>query len=161
MQCIISHSVVCIGRLEGRTSPDTPWTDLYTARYQNCYRGSERTNFHAEQFLLEDKQLSAAIADPDMIAAYAADGAERRVSLYLTYQPCHFSGGHVKTIGKAVTTSCTNRLLKWAMTELAPHGVSMEVVLAKIYRAHWEDLHKTEDERQVRVQLIGHARNNM
>ena len=54
-----------------------------------------------------------------------------------------------------------NRLLKWARTELAPHGVSMEVVLAKIYRAHWEDLHKTEDERQHYGERAGAAKQGL
>jgi hypothetical protein len=37
----------------------------------------------------------------DMVRAGAAAG-QHRLTLFLTYQPCHFSGGHVKNIGKAV-----------------------------------------------------------
>jgi hypothetical protein len=71
------------------------------------------------------------------------------VSVYLTYQPCHFSGGHVKNIGKAVTTSCTMRLLEWLRTTLRPAGITLTIYLPKIYRAHWQDdgYHKTSDEK--------------
>ena len=105
------------------------------ARYQNCYRGGEKTNYHAEQFLLEDTELAGHLeaaaatqhSDDAVVAAEvaaaggaaaAAAAAEHRVVIFLTYQPCHFSGGHVKNIGKAVTTSCTNRLLVWSRAVL-------------------------------------------
>ena len=61
-----------------------------------------------------------------------------------------YSGGHVKNIGKAVTTSCTNRLLEWNRSTLRPAGVTLTILLPKIYRAHWEDdgFHKTADEKK-------------
>ena len=114
----------------------------------NCYRGSEKDNYHAEQFMLEDGDLEAAIQTSPALAA-PAPGAGGRMSVYLTYQPCHFSGGHVKNIGKAVTTSCTLRLLKWHRETLHPAGITLTVYLPKIYRAHWVDdgFHKTDDEK--------------
>jgi hypothetical protein len=130
-QCIVSHAVVCIGRVEVQRA-EGQWQDVYVARYQNCYRGSEKTNYHAEQFLLEDDGLKQAIAQLGSVDVGVSE--RRRISLYLTYQPCHFSGGHVKNIGKAVTTSCTNRLLKWARETLRPAGITLDVKLAKVVR---------------------------
>ena len=149
VECVVSHAVVAIGRLELRDSASSDWRTAYVARYMNCYRGSEKDNYHAEQFMLEDAGLEAAIKTSPALSE-PAEGAGGRVSVYLTYQPCHFSGGHVKNIGKAVTTSCTMRLIEWLRTTLRPAGITLTVYLPKIYRAHWQDdgFHKTEDEKK-------------
>ena len=150
VECVVSHAVIAVGRLEFRASSTEPWRDCYTARYMNCYRGSERDNYHAEQFMLEDEELATSIATSPALSADSPEGAGGRLSVFLTYQPCHFSGGHVKNIGKAVTTSCTNRLLEWNRSTLRPAGVTLTILLPKIYRAHWEDdgFHKTADEKK-------------
>eukprot|EP01052_Picozoa_sp_SAG31_P015196 SAG31_NODE_970_length_10676_cov_12.566985_3_plen_628_part_00 len=132
----------------GGSMTDDEWADEYVARYQNCWRGGEKTNYHAEQFMLEDADLAARLehaksrqkeqeqqgdaATPGN--SHAIRRREVRLTIYLTYQPCHFSGGHVKNIGKAVTTSCTNRLLLWSRAVLQPAGVTLVIRLAKLYR---------------------------
>ena len=61
VECVVSHAVVAVGRLELRDSQTSPWRTAYVGRYMNCYRGSEKDNYHAEQFMLEDSDLEAAI----------------------------------------------------------------------------------------------------
>jgi hypothetical protein len=165
VECVVSHAVISLGRLELRDSADSEWRQAYVGRYMNCYRGSEKDNYHAEQFMLEDSGLDAAVqTSPALLSAPAAsNGAAGRMSVYLTYQPCHFSGGHVKNIGKAVTTSCTNRLLEWLRNTLRPAGITLTVYLPKVYRAHWEDdgFHKTEDERKHYGQRADKAREGL
>ena len=62
-----------------------------------------------------------------------------KLHLFLTYQPCHFSSGHVKNYGKPATTSCTQRLLRWSEQFLMPHGCELHVGVSGVYRAHWVD----------------------
>lgn len=122
-------TVCLIARLQ-RASDDGGWREAYLARYVNCYRGSGTTNLHAEHFLTQDPQLDAAVRGL---------GGPGRLTLYLTYQPCHKSGGHdVATMGSAYT-SCTELLIRHLRTHLAPHGVEIDVAVAYIYRAHWRE----------------------
>lgn len=126
-------TVACIARLQKRvdcaTTGSDGWSDVYTCRYVNCWRGDSRSNVHAEKFLSEDKAMAKAVS------AMPAQGG--RLILYLTYQPCHNSGGHSRsTMGH--TTSCTNLLLAYAAEVLAPHAVSLHIRVPYIYRAHWK-----------------------
>ena len=58
---------------------------------------------HAEKFLLSDPKLSAALNGMPQ--------AGGRLILYLTYQPCHHSGGHKKRGMGEHGTSCTELLV--------------------------------------------------
>jgi len=58
------------------------------------------------------------------------------LTLYLTYQPCHFSGGHRSPNCK----SCTMRLLQFK----AKMQVHIDIKVAYIYRAHWINMQQYE-----------------
>ena len=93
-------TVVCVSRLQERTpapsgagssaGSDSPhrWRDLYTARYANCHREGAQ-NTHAERFMVGDAALAAVLAR--VVAPI-------RLIMYLTYQPCHYSGGHTREV---------------------------------------------------------------
>ncbi|EOD31111.1 hypothetical protein EMIHUDRAFT_434394 [Emiliania huxleyi CCMP1516] len=114
---------------------DARWSDLYIARYSNCWRGSSESNVHAEQFLLQDEDLRSAIAalasaaTPGTIGGDGGDsggdgggGGRRhrhRLLLYLTYQPCHHSGGHSRRLLGEHSTSCTSLLCAFVREVLA------------------------------------------
>jgi hypothetical protein len=99
------------------------------ARYSNCWQGRSEANVHAERFLLHDERLRKAIA--------ALPDSGGTLVLYLTYQPCHHSGGHRRRGMGEHGTSCTTLLLDYLREELSPRNVRMEVRIAYLYRAHW------------------------
>ena len=130
-------TVVCVLRVQHRrlrdsSDPEPPWDDLYVARSQNCFRGGTESNIHAERFLMADPGLA------DTLCALPDDG-ERRVVLYMTYQPCHHSGGHRRRGMGAHGTSCTEAILEYVERSLRPRGVTLELKIAYLYRAHWEE----------------------
>ena len=79
------------------------------------------------------------IADSDCLQAVRSSDAARTMTLYLTYQPCHFSGGHQRPSH----ISCTQELIRYKRNELQAHNVTLEVKIAYIYRAFW-DLDKSD-----------------
>lgn len=97
------------------------------ARYTNCFRGggSEGTQ-HAESFVMADRALAAQLRRGDAL------------TLHITYQPCHHSGGKMSYDAKH-PTSCTEALLRWRRDVLAPAGVELRVRCSDIYRAAWTD----------------------
>jgi len=133
---------------------DARWSDLYIARYSNCWRGSSESNVHAEQFLLQDEDLRTAIAalasaaTPGTIGGGdggdsggdgGGGGRRHRLLLYLTYQPCHHSGGHSRRLLGEHSTSCTLLLCAFVREVLHPAGVDLDLRVAYTYRAHWEE----------------------
>ena len=84
---------------------------------------------HAEKFLLSDPKLSAALNGMPQ--------AGGRLILYLTYQPCHHSGGHKKRGMGEHGTSCTELLLRFVADVLMPRRIILDIRLTYIYRAHW------------------------
>ena len=98
--------------------PDTP---DYIVRYHNCFRGGTEQNIHAEQFLVEDEVIRH--MDPTKPA---------QLTCYMTYQPCHLSGGHENMTSHRI--SCSLRLLRFV--EQFP---KLRLILrcAAIYRAHY------------------------
>ena len=118
-------SVVCVLRLQDTARGE----DVFVARYSNCWQGGSEANVHAERFLLSDARLR------DALEALPPSGGQ--LLLYLTYQPCHHSGGHRRSGMGEHTTSCTTLLLDHLRNVLAPRHVSLHVKIAYIYRAHW------------------------
>ncbi len=147
------------------------WTGpTFVARYSNCYRGYE-DSVHAEQFMMADPALLAALGgDPSTAAgapfyenrpvhqysgaasdgaggaaaanslpAPAPPGVRRRLTMYITQQPCHHSSGRVETQHVSANTSCTNRVLEWKRTALSQLNVELVFKLSRVFRAHWED----------------------
>jgi hypothetical protein len=135
--------VVCVARLQhnpadkAATAGDkTPaWRDIYVARYHNCFRGGTERNLHAENFLTRDEKLLAALQDLGDLTDDGAILGTARLILYLTYQPCHNSGGHYGAGGHAI--SCTRVILDWVSRVLVPAGVPLFIRVAYTYRAHW------------------------
>ena len=76
---------------------------------------------HAERLMINDSDL---ISNLD---------TDQTLTLYLTLQPCHYSGGHVK----AKDISCTNALIAFHERWLKPLNVKVSIRFAYLYRAHW------------------------
>ena len=141
------------------------YESLYVARYANCYRGNTDVNRHAEEFLFEDTQIMGLIR-----SCKPSDGL--RLVLYMTYQPCHHSGGRVPRealnrpgyAGSAPQhpTTCSERMKQFYLRELKPRGVALELVLADVYKATWDEgLHPSEVERRVYGTKAESARDGM
>lgn len=79
---------------------------------------------HAEIFMIDDMQLRSHLE------------YTKSLTLYLTYQPCHFSGGHVSPS----RFSCTNALIGFKKHVLDPLGIHTVVKFAYLYRAHWRNV---------------------
>jgi len=95
-----------------------------------------------------------------------------RLLLYMTYQPCHHSGGRVpkEALGRLSyaasapqhPATCSERLRDFYIKELRPYGVALELVLADVYKATWdEELHPSEVERRVYATKSESAREGM
>ncbi|KOO23735.1 splicing factor u2af 65 kda [Chrysochromulina tobinii] len=128
--------------------------DLYVARYANCFRGRSEWNVHAEEFMLADPQLLALLRG----GSDASGDRARILRLYMSYQPCHHSGGRLpeaktpedarKQLELAARrkdqghpTSCSERLRAFYEAEMREHAISLELVVADLYKAMWtEDL---------------------
>lgn len=90
--------------------------------YQNVFCGSTTTNIHAEECMQYD------------FFQQFPDAATDTVTLYLTYQPCHFCGGHQNMTSH--NKSCTHLLLQ--LLERQPQ-LRLDIVCSNIYRAHYSE----------------------
>lgn len=79
---------------------------------------------HAEQLFVEDRSFEEVIRE--------APGGT--LTLYLTFQPCHFSGGNTNHV---TNISCTVSLKEYFSLILEPLGVALFIKVANLYRAHW------------------------
>lgn len=113
-------TVTCVARLRrcGR--------DALVRIYSNCHRAAGPA-LHAENFVVLDAVLREQIR---------SCGEGDSLMLYLTYQPCHFSGGH----DRARDTSCTETLVRFQAEVLSPYGVQLVIKVCYLYRAHWLDM---------------------
>ena len=151
---IVGSSVVDLGGCqpcegEDNGADDEERKDVYVARYANCYRGNTDVNRHAEEFLLEDRTLLEHLRQRTVLLPSSSDNEERarllspgghRLVLYMTYQPCHHSGGRVPkealsrlsyaTSAPQHPTTCSEHLREYFLRELRPRGVALELVLA-------------------------------
>lgn len=100
---------------------------VHLGRYVNCFRGQGSDNVHAESFLTRDPALDGALH------GLARGGT---LEVYLTYQPCHNSGGH-EPAAMGTFPSCTELLLGYHAAQLAPREVELRIKVAYVYRAHW------------------------
>lgn len=94
-------------------------TLLYQKTFTNETNERLNTVIHAEESMTEDSELLQFMNKASLL------------KLYITYNPCHFSGGHK---GWCNRKSCTLRLIR--LSERFP-CVDMEIVVAYTYRAHW------------------------
>ena len=131
---------------------------VFVARYTNCYRGYENT-VHAEQFMIRDERLRAALERANGGGggggggggSSGGTGARKRLTCYITQQPCHFSSGREENKDVTANTSCTLRVLRWCREVLRPLRVDLVIKLSRIFRATWEDASYFEDDEQLEV----------
>lgn len=132
-------SVSCIARLT-----DEAGREVYARVYKNrALFGHARV--HAEMLMIHDNEVATALA------------RGHTLTLYLTYQPCHFSGGHGQR-HRATRLSCTMALIRFFERHMQPLGVQLVVRFSYIYRAHWETADRKYDEMianaRVGIQLL-------
>lgn len=110
----IRKSVTCIARLlEGDE-------EVYSCVYKN--KSIDKSSaVHAEMFMMYDTKLRDSFKHG------------QKLEIYLTFQPCHFSGGHYKHNN----ISCTESLLQFHEKVLAPFDIQVTIYFGYIYRAHW------------------------
>ena len=110
----IRKSVTCIAILRKASDP------IYSCIYKNK-TVEDNVAIHAEMFVIGDSKLRSHL-DKDQV-----------LTLYLTFQPCHFSGGH----HKMSALSCTEALQQFYQKTLSPLNTKLVIKVAYIYRAHW------------------------
>lgn len=115
-------TVTCLARLRRAGERDD---EASLFRYDN--RREADGIAHAEAIMCRDRALLDALA--------ACEGGE--LTLFLTYQPCHYSGGH----RQQSKISCTNTVIHFHEHELQPRRISLHIRIAYVYRAHWQKEH--------------------
>ena len=118
VQCL-RKSVTCIVQLVDLKTGE----QIFVSTYRNRKQFGNYT-VHAEKLMIWDWNCLNAIRSSD---------DARVMTLYLTYQPCHYSGGHTRPS----TISCTEELLKYKIRELDKHNIQLHIKVAYIYRAFW------------------------
>lgn len=113
-------SVTCIARITN----DSTGEELYISAYKNARQYRTFTT-HAEKIMM---------SDINCLRAVCASHDPRTMDLYLTYQPCHFSGGHHRPL----PISCTDELIQYNRNQLQKHNVKLNIKVAYIYRAFWD-----------------------
>ena len=135
--CSRKPNVVVIARLL-----DAAGAEVHVARFTNCYRGYTNS-LHSEDFMIADGMLRKHLDT-------AAAGT--RLVLYMTQQPCHLSSGRVENKQATGQTSCTTKVINWQRElEFGRRGISLDLKLSRIFRAHWYDdtVHKDGEELEV------------
>ena len=118
-------SVTCVLRLCNSTDEC-----IYDKIYKNKSTDKERFAIHAESFIVSDTQLRKKLS------------SNQKLHLYLTYQPCHFSGGHFRVRN----ISCTELLIQFYEKVLQPFGIQVTIHFSYLYRAHWEQISPKYDQ---------------
>jgi len=113
-QNCIRKSVTCIAQL----------TEDGNEVYSNVYKNKQSnvtSAIHAEIFMIHDTKLRNSLRN------------NQSLTLYLTFQPCHFSGGHYKKN----QISCTESIIHFYEKVLSPLNINLVIKFSYIYRAHW------------------------
>ena len=110
-------------------SDDTDFHVVFHRAYANEFHGGTEINRHVEELMCADSELRAQIE-----ATHASI-----LTLYLTYQPCHHSGGSYSLQTRLHCKSCTDLLIAWTRDFLEPHHVTLHIKCANVYRALWTD----------------------
>lgn len=116
-KCCMRKSVTCVCIVT-----DADGNKQYEQVYKNENVGESSVARHAEMFFISDKYLREHLKSNQII------------TLYLTYQPCHYSGGHQR----ANNMSCTESLIHFNRKVLAPLNILLKIKFAYLYRAHWK-----------------------
>lgn len=96
---------------------------IFSKVYKNKHLLFSNTARHAEMFFISDVEVRK-------VLKYNCS-----ITLFLTYQPCHYSGGHDRTNN----ISCTEALIHFSDKILRPLHCSLKIKFAYLYRAHWKD----------------------
>jgi hypothetical protein len=102
---------------------------LFLSKYENVFRGGTEDNLHVEDLVVADRRLEEALCSPY---------PNKTLTIYVSYQPCHHSGGGRKLVhvhGK----SCSRLIASWWKQKLQPRNVDFRFKCCGLYRAHWED----------------------
>lgn len=102
---------------------------LKTTRIFKNSHSKRHGSVHAEHFLIQDASLRASFEK------------DARLMLYMTYQPCHFSGGHFTPS----RVSCTESLLLFSNNILKPLNMSLTIKISQLYRVYWRQHHARYD----------------
>lgn len=94
----------------------------YEKVYKNENVGDSSIARHAEMFFISDEQLRKEL-QPNQV-----------ITIFLTFQPCHYSGGH----HKPSNMSCTESLIYFNDKILKPLHICLKIRFAYLYRAHWK-----------------------
>ena len=85
----------------------------------------------------------------EALLALVRGGRARELQLYMSYQPCHHSGGRLpedaarkrkvaaQRANQGHPTSCSVRLRDFCMRELRSHGTELVLVVADLYKVMW------------------------
>jgi hypothetical protein len=115
--CCVRKSVTCVCIVKNERNEK-----VYGKVYKNELFTSSCLARHAEMFFVSDTELRKILTNGQTI------------TLYLTYQPCHFSGGHYKLSN----ISCTESLQQFKEKILSPLKIDLKIRFSYLYRAHWE-----------------------
>ena len=110
-------TVVCVARLV-----DARGQELFVKLFRNMST-SNRTTVHAERLFVQDAEFAM------YLQQYSHQPTT--LTLFLTYNPCHFSGGHST---RPLNMSCTQQLIAF---KRAHPRLELVVKCSYIYRAHW------------------------
>jgi len=94
----------------------------------NAYEQGKHLRVHAEAQLVQCTSLHRAIRENPLAT---------ELRLWLTFQPCHYSGGNDRDRS---SLSCTELLHDFYKEHLVPADVRLCVQVANVYRAHWSRL---------------------
>jgi len=128
--CLNGDGVCLRNDVQAIACIDTRDGESFVARYGNQFRGSSETNVHAEEEMVRDARLLAALA--------TAPVESRRLTVYLAFQPCHHSGGG-RSMSHVHTKSCASLVLDWFQKMCLPMGARLRIKCCGLYRAHWEE----------------------
>jgi hypothetical protein len=113
---------------------------LFLREFANVSRGGTEANLHVEDLMTTDAELHEALR---------ARPGRKVVTLFITYQPCHHSGGH-RQLATLHRKSCSEKVRAWARDTLAPCDARLRIKCFNLYRVHWVDaaiFHDADDER--------------
>ncbi len=103
---------------------------LYAETYHNVFLGHAERNLHVEDVMVNDEKLLKALKRPTQ--------GQKHLTLYMTYQPCHFSTGG-RDVPKVRSKSCASTLSHWVRQVITPLGIDFQIRICSLYRAHWTD----------------------
>ena len=109
------------------------WISSFTNCCQCIYdMYGRKVKKHAEDFLLEDATSNNKNSLGSVLKGFKrSDTKSKALTLYITYQPCHFS------VANSMEKSCTETVKKLYSEHLKPKGVILIIKPTHILKAYW------------------------